>query len=364
MQIKIKQKFNPISHRIGTKFLIVNSSYIVQIFPGLLHFKDLNSDKNFKIFLDFEGPVKDFTIIQNLQNGSIKVFFHTKKGYLSFKIYTKEHSIENLKQKTNPIIFFERLPLDEITITLGDKTKKIKPKTTIDLPIDISYIKEPEEIVFLGIHKKQDLDQIHTRENLLEILPFLFLYSQFFKDIQTKKCLRNKCIVRELSETILNKKRVEIEERFLKVFKAHFSNAFIPRVNDDDFQNIIERVDEKNAYPLHILRKLFYIIKSMLVEQKLDEIAILPSLPISFHSGKAMHITLPVGSFDLEWSKKLIKKIIFRPKKDVKLKLHFQSKIKTFRLRITLKEKGKFFKNKDEISFEKDKIYYLDKFQK
>jgi len=186
MQIKIKQKFNIISHRIGSKFLIVDSKYFVQIFPGLLHFKDLDSNKDFKIFLDFVGPVKNFTISQNLLNGDIKVSFHSIDGFLSYKIFNSEKST---------YIQFERLPQDEISIKL-DKTKKIKPKETLSLLIAISSIIKPEEFLFLGIHKKQDLDAINKRENLLELLPFLFLYSQFFKDIQTKKCLRENCIVR------------------------------------------------------------------------------------------------------------------------------------------------------------------------
>ncbi|NGX34494.1 MAG: hypothetical protein K1060chlam1_00847 [Candidatus Anoxychlamydiales bacterium] len=354
MQIRIKQKFNIISHKIGTKFLIVNSSYFVQIFPGQLHFKDLNSNKSFKVFLDFIGPIKKFTIFQNLQNGNLKVSFHSEEGFLSYKIFNENNTCS---------IQFERLPLDEISVKI-DKAKKIKEKEILNLPIKISYTKKPEEFLFLGIHKKQDLALIHKRENLTEFLPFLFLYSQFFKDIQTKKCLRDNCLVRDLAEKIQNKKRSEIEDQFIKVYKAHFFDCFIPRVNDEDFQNIIPIVVEKEAYPLHILRKLFYIIKSILINQKLDEISFLPSLPITFHSGKALNITLPIGSFDIEWSKKLIKKLIFRPKKDVKLKFCFQSKINDYRLRRFLKEKGKFFKNKDFLSFEKNKTYYFDKFQK
>nr|NGX62603.1 hypothetical protein [Candidatus Anoxychlamydiales bacterium] len=216
---------------------------------------------------------------------------------------------------------------------------------------------------FLGIHKKQDIDLIKNRENLLEILPFLFLYSQFFPDMKSK-CIRKNCIVKELILKIQKKEKKDLEENFVKIFKAHFFDAFIPRVNDEDFQNIIQYVEAKDSNPLHILRKLFYVIKSILVEANDKEITILPLLPISFHSGKALNITLPIGSFDIEWSKKLIKKLIFRPVKDLKLKFSFQSKIKTYRLKTSLKEKGKTFKNKDLLSFEKDKIYFFDKLQK
>ena len=77
-----------------------------------------------------------------------------------------------------------------------------------------------------------------------------------------------------------------------------------------------------------------------------------------------VEITLPNNIKDRQAAEKLIKKLIFRPKKDVKLKLRFQSKITTCRLRTSLKQKGKFFKNKDLLVLEKDRIYYFDKFQK
>jgi len=353
MQIKIKQKFNLLSHRYGSKFLIVKTSYFVQIFPALLVFKDLNSEKSFKISLDFIGPVKNFTIFQNLLSGDIKVCFHAQNGYISYKILIREKILG---------LYFENLPNDQIDIKL-EKTKKVNAKEKFELPIQVISENEPKEFLFLGIHKKQDIDLIKNRENLLEILPFLFLFSQFFEDIQSK-CVRKNCIVKELILKIHKKEKKDLEDQFLKVYKAHFFDAFIPRVNDEDFQNIIQYVDAKDSNPLHILRKLFYVIKSTLVEANDKEATFLPALPVSVHSGKALNITFPIGSFDIEWSKKLIKKLIFRSVKDVKLKFNFQSKIKTYRLKTSVKEKGKTFKNKDFLYFEKDKIYFFDKFQK
>ncbi|NGX28082.1 MAG: hypothetical protein K940chlam1_00257 [Candidatus Anoxychlamydiales bacterium] len=352
MQIKIRQKFCLMTHKLGSSFLILNSSYYVKIFPGLLEFIDLDTKKSFKIFLFFEGPVKDFTIFQNLKNGDVKVSFHTKRGFLSYKIIKREKFL----------IFFEKVPSNKIEMKL-DLIKTISSKNEITLPIKVISDQKPTEKISFGIHKKQDLDLIKKRADLTEILPFIFLYSQFYQDIQSA-CIRKKCIVKELTEKIISREKKDLEQSFLNVLNAHFFEAFIPRVNDEDYQNIIPIIDEKDTQPLHILRKLFYIIKLILIDQKPNEISILPCLLTSFHHGRALNITTNVGSFDIEWSKKLIKKLIFRPSKDIKIKLIFQSKIRTYRLKSNLKEKGKIFKNKEMISFEKDKIYFLDKFQK
>ncbi|NGX64045.1 MAG: hypothetical protein KR126chlam6_01469, partial [Candidatus Anoxychlamydiales bacterium] len=151
MQIKIKQKFNLLSHRYGSKFLIVNTSYFVQIFPALLVFKDLNSEKSFKISLDFIGPVKNFTIFQNLSNGDIKVCFHAQNGYISYKIHIREK---------NAFLYFENfLSKDQIDIKF-EKTKTLKVKSKLDLPIKLISENKPQEYLFLGIHKKQDIDLI------------------------------------------------------------------------------------------------------------------------------------------------------------------------------------------------------------
>ena len=352
MQIKIRQKFYVFSHKLGGSFLLLNSNYFVKIFPGLLEFVDLNTKKDFKIQLFFEGPIKNFTISQNLKNGEIKVSFQTKNGFLSYKIIKREEFL----------IYFERVPSNKIELKF-DKIRKISSKDEILLPINPICDKKPTEFLSFGIHKKPEIELIKRRENLLEILPLIFLYSQFFSDIKSA-CIRKKCIVRELTNKIINREKKDLEQSFLNVLNAHFFEAFIPRVNDEDYQNIVPFVDEKDANPLHILRKLFYIIKLILIEQKPDEIFILPCLLTSFHQGRALNIQTNIGSFDIEWSKKLLKKLIFRPSKDVKIKLNFQSKLKTYRLKTHLKEKGKIFKNKEIIFFEKNKTYFFDKFQK
>jgi hypothetical protein len=354
LYIKIKQKFSLISHELGTSFLVLNTSYYVKIFPGLLIFKDLRSKDEFKIFLKFNGPVKNFTILQNLYNGDIEVNFHSKDGYLAYKILT---------EKNNVYLYFDRISIKDLEIDFKG-LKKIFSKEKIKLPIKVISDLKPEEILFFGIHKKQDLELIKRRENLQEILPFIFLCSQFFPDLESVRPLREKCLLKEVENMIQKKQKQNLDEILLAVNKAHFFDAFVPRSNDEDYQNIIEDIDEKKVNPLAMLRKCFHTIKSMFIEYNLNEISILPCLPVIFYHGKALNLKTLIGSFDIEWSKKLLKKLIFKPIKDVSFKLVLQPQIKNFRMRSLKNEKGKTLKNKDFLSLQKNKIYFFDKFQK
>lgn len=353
MQIKIKEKFKIISHDLGSSFLILNTSYFVKIYPGLLHFKDLNSDKTFKIFLKFQGPVKDFTILQNLFNGNIEVSFHSKDGYVAYKILVSEKEV---------FLNFEKISKEKLEIEF-DGIVNISSKDKIKLPITVISNTKPQEYLSFGIYKKPDLYLIKKREDLNEILPFIFLYSQFFLDAQYNCCLRKKCLLKEVDNDFQKNEKQKLYDEFLNVFKVHFFGSFIPRMNDEEFQNILP-YSSTDLNPFCVFKKLYYSIKAILLNEKQNELYLLPCLPEEFNHGRATNIKIKKGSLDIEWSKKILKKLVFRPFQDESFKLILQSQIKTFRIRSQKNEKGKFFKNGDVITLQKDKIYLFDKFKK
>ncbi len=353
MQIKIKEKFKIISHDLGASFLILNTSYYVKIYPGLLIFKDLSCDRTFQFFFKFQGPVKDFTILQNLFNGTLEVNFHSKDGYIAYQVLVKEKDV---------YLYFDKITKDHLEIEF-DKVTKIRSKEKIKLPISVICETKPEEYLFFGIHKKPDIYLIRKRENLQEILPFIFLYSQFFLNVQYNCCLRKNCLLKEIEKNIQKKEKQNLYESVLKAFKVHFWGAFVPRMNDEEYQNIAAFFNT-DLNPFCIFIKFYHLIKNMIIDQNSNELFILPCLPPQFHHARAVNIKTLNGNIDIEWSKKLLKKAIFKPEKDVSLKLILQSQIKTFRIRSNKNEKGQIFKNNDEIFFKKDISYLLDKFKK
>ena len=81
-----------------------------------------------------------------------------------------------------------------------------------------------------------------------------------------------------------------------------------------------------------------------------------------FPFGRCLDLSLShVGSIDLEWSKHSLRKVILRTKASGKLRL--QTPYRSFRLRASLREKGKVH-SRDLIEVEENHIYYLDRFQK
>lgn len=353
MRIRIKDRFKIISHDLGESFLILNTAYFVRIYPGLLFFKDLDSDKDFKIFIKFQGPVKNFTISQNLYNGNIEVNFHAKDGYVSYRIMMAGNEV---------YLCFDKTAEKKLTVEF-DKITQVVAKQRIFLPIErISMLRPPEYLSF-GIYKKPDLSQIKKRENLQEILPFIFLYSQFYLDVQYSCCLRKNCLLKRLADEIQKKEKLKLAESFINVFKFHFFGAFVPRMNDDEHQNICDYVD-KEISPWCVFINLYSCVKSVFIEEASKKLFLLPCLPALFNHGFFVNIKISSGQIDMRWSKKLLKKAIFKPSKDIELQLILHSMIKTFRVRTDARDKGKIYNNEDIIGFEKDKSYFLDNFKK
>ncbi|MEX1012586.1 MAG: hypothetical protein WD595_06670 [Waddliaceae bacterium] len=123
MKISIVNRFKPFSHTPGVKLLLPGTDQFFQVYPE----KIITGDT--EIPLDIKGPVKNFTVEQDLEKGSIRVFGHSSTGYFEKKI-------------ANP-----------------------------------SYQK-PKERLSLGVHKAQEWDLVKKRQMMSEILPFWHFLGQ------------------------------------------------------------------------------------------------------------------------------------------------------------------------------------------
>ena len=71
-----------------------------------------------------------------------------------------------------------------------------------------------------------------------------------------------------------------------------------------------------------------------------------------------------IGYVDIEWSKKLLKKVVLYCDRDTKIKFNLQSAIKSFRVRKSRRDKGRFLLSSDLIGLDKGKTYFFDRFKK
>ncbi|KPK32101.1 MAG: hypothetical protein AMS24_04945, partial [Chlamydiae bacterium SM23_39] len=88
MKIKIFKKMMPFSKRAGTSLIVPKTTYEVKIFPIKLSFIDKMDEKlkSFDIFLDIEGPISNFLIVQNLEKNYVEVQGRFKKGFFRYHI--------------------------------------------------------------------------------------------------------------------------------------------------------------------------------------------------------------------------------------------------------------------------------------
>ncbi len=360
MKIKLTEKYKPFSHEAGTSLLLPKSSWKVTAYPAKIELENLisiGSKEVLTILPQIEGPIEAFTVMQDLEKGWIRIFGQGGKGYFSYRL------VAALQEIT---LFLERSSKEGISFNFDGENKILKRKEELIIPTSTSAFHRalPEKMHF-GSSKQQDWPLVKRRLSLDEILPIWFELGKHIPkhpllDVGTSRYLKSSY---ELAD---QKNRDLIGRSFLQLFKVGFEGILSPRLIDNEYQGVQEE-DEipKEASPLLLLGEGSRLIRKLLIEKTEEHLEILPCLPKEIHSGRFVDIGCGNGlTVDLEWSKKLIRRMTLRPKEDQALTLSFQKPIESFRLRIGRKGKGKIVPVGTPLELKKDTLYILDRFQK
>lgn len=318
MRIESRLKLAPFSHRPGTCCLIPTTTWEVTVYPAKLMFRNLADGERKEYSPPVEGPVKGFTTLLDLERGRIEVFGKGAKGY--FRYFLTGAGLEFAKGEKIPLSF-------------------LQPALLTPNPLRLSF----------GIHKKQDWDLMVRRQELTELVPFWIKMAQWIPPV----CLKRKG---EGTLSLLEKGKFDL------FFQAGFQGILSPRFNDENFLGLIseEIIPDSPIGLLHLSAEM--LLKQFFYEEK-NTFYFLPHLPTEFHSGKITSIETKEGDrIAMEWSKKLLKKVIIEPKSSRKVSLALKSKIAGFRLRRNQKEVGEKWGNKQPLLLEGGKILYLDCF--
>lgn len=341
MRITISQKLNPFSHTPGTNCLIPGTKFGVQIFPTLIRLYDLTtsspkliSETNFEL----TGPVREFTVEQDLEKGAIRVWGHYQEAYMRYNIQAKENSI---------LLNVERGPEKYSKVLFSiDQTSSIRP---------------PTERLSLGSHKKLDWDLIKRRLELEDILPIWLRLGQWTPELKPTEYYGTATMLNELKEPLT------IYQTFLNIFLAGFEGILFPRLIDTQYQGfkLPEIPHGSDISPLILLKEGALQIRKLFIQQDNAHIHILPLLPPQFHAGRFINIDCgKYGLLDIEWSKKQIKRLIFQAENNSELYFHFSKEFKKFRLRKREGEKGAWVECGAALAVEAGQTYLLDNFQK
>jgi len=321
--IRILERLRPFSHQPGAACLIPTTSYVVQAFPSKLLIYDLE-DSSHKVVkeipLKVEGFLKQFTLLQDLEGGFVSCF-------------------------SEAYSFFILPNLDVVE-------KRVKSEGLSN------------ERLSFGMHKKQEVEALRARLDVRELLPLWF---QLGSNCPLQEESREKRGVFSLLEacrqSIAENHPEKTAAHFERLFVAGFSSFFVPRLQDCEHRALFEPCAVEQS-PLLLLSEGARLIRSLFFKEDEQGIHILPHLLPQCAAGKMMHLHSDIGIFDIEWSKKAIKKVILRATREAELKLIFVSSIKSYRLQEA--QSKRVIKNRVDqlISIEPKKVYHLDCFQK
>lgn len=351
MLISIAERFRPFSKLPGIACILPLSKLQLQVFPALIRIYDLSrSEPGLKceFSLPIQGPVKDFTVMQDLEKGCVKVWGQSKDGFFRYRVHAANTDV-------GFVIIPEKIPMSNFF----DHLPVASSLESIFAPLGI-------ERLSFGVTKKADWTLVDRRLELAEILPFWYRLGQMTPAVSEHKegAASLLCAIEEATHS---KDVQELSTCFKNLYLAGFGGLLCCRLTDDDYQGFkLPAVPEGSASgPLVLLTQGAKLIKNMLVcPAGEDRIEILPCLMPELHAGRLCNASLgEIGWLDLEWSKKQTRRISFYSARKQTLNFCFQSRLKSYRFR---KADAKFSYVKscgEAIVFEADTTYFFDCFE-
>lgn len=323
--ITIKGRLRPFSHEPGSQCLIPGTSYLVEAFPALLRIREFGGATIKEFPLVIEGPLKQFTVIQDLERGCVTVF-------------SEQYSMHVLPN-----------------LDIVDSKHPALP------PL------ENQERLSLGSHKKMEMDAIRRRRDFHALFPFWFRLGTLLK-LRPRKGDDRGGMFSLLSacRDARDAHRPEaILPAFEKLFLAGFGPLLVPRAVDEEIQGILPpdtpSIDDS---PLYLLTEGAALIRSLFFLASGGEISILPNLPPEFFAGRMTGLLCPSGILDLEWTKKTIRQLHFQAQEEGSVTFHFPPDMVSCRLRLHPDDKGRVFACGDSLVIKSGSLYLLDRFQK
>ena len=361
MNIKLAEKYKPFSHEVGTSLLLPKSFWKATFYPAKIFLEDLSildSKKTHSITPQIKGPLSQFTIMQDLERGWTRVFGRGPDGYFSYRLAISSIGI---------VLFLERGPQEGIFFAFDEKTINLQPKEELIIPAETLPFKEAlNEKMHFGCSKKQDWTLVKRRLSIEEILPIWF---EIGKDIPNYPIPNtgNFHFLAECKKLIDARDREKIGPALINLFKVGFEGIFSPCPIDTRFQGYFpeEKTVPIETSPLALVGEGARLIRNLLIQEEKGSLEILPCLPKEVHAGRFTNVILSDSVVaDIEWSKKLIRRMILRPKNDQEITLKFQSSIDSFRLRAGWRGRGTFHRAGGVLSLRANTLYILDRFQK
>lgn len=359
--------------------MLPGTTLSVTIFPVFIRLSDISGlfpEIIAEINLGLEGPVLDFTAIQDLENSRLRVFGNSLAGYFLYTIHP-------LREKKGILISAEKLP-NQITILCAGKLKANKDAFNQGESITISEDVKGEsaaevainndgsiERLSLGSHKKQDWELVRRRLLLSEIFPVWFRLGQMSPQLDFNVYEGIPFLLQDCEGAIAGNAPEKILSSFKNLFLIGFDGILSPRSIDTEHHGIkypnidFSKCEKTKSSPLCLLTEGARLIRSLFLQEKRDGIHVLPALPPEFHCGRMLDLKCGNGGkLSLEWTKKSLRSMTFTASVDQTINFKFSNHEKKCRLRSSNKDKGMVYIPGTELTVIKGQDYWFDNFQR
>jgi hypothetical protein len=209
---------------------------------------------------------------------------------------------------------------------------------------------------------------VQRRLDLTEILPLWLRLGQWVPHSISDQIpwTGTASLLTKCQEAIASKHPERISTPLLNLFRAGFRGILSPRLVDDQHQGIpVVPLDTKSKLsPLVLLKSGAALIRSLFIQQRDHTIQILPALPPEFHCGRFVDVRCDGGMLNLEWSKKTIRRMVFRADRSGTVTFGFQSELKQFRLRRSMRDRGMVILCGSSFPVVEGESYLLDRFER
>lgn len=366
--IEVTEKFRPFSHQPGIQIPYPLLQLVFIVYPSKIKIVDWRADQKVLMTLKFKfkSSCEKFTAFYDLHKNVIQIQSHLEEGYVEFTLkydQRKKHFTLSLDRHQEEYLSFE--------VKRPQKTSVIRRRLTKKKPLILFKDLEAKlpkglEVLFLGCHKKQEVEKIFARKDLKEFLPLWFLWGQT-SPVKTSRSQKEGTLtfLSHIQEKLDKKEHDQLGPYLKKMMSSSFAPMMVPYLEDFKHWGFhLPRLTSSRVSPWLILSEIYQMTRKFFISQKGHDLYVLPHLPKELPSGRLIRVREKSLTIHLEWTKKRIRRMIIFASKNTDVVMHFQNNVKQFRLKTSHSGSGRALQNHCELQLKKNKTYYFDRFEK
>jgi len=303
-QISIRERFHPFSHTPGIQVLLPGTSLCLQVYPTSLMYWDLEkSEEKKSIDLPVVGPITQFTVVQDLEQGAILIFGWDQKGFFRFRC-SREFELKQEK---------------------GGDFSFALPRSAQVFPAP-----NPSERLSIVSLQKRTIERLFEAGDWLQLLAPLYRLLVWYDPLPGS-----------LDQPIAN------------YLLGGFEGLFVPTGKDTKKMGY----HFSSESPIAFLRALRSKITSFFVEKEGEHLLLCPHIPHEIPAGRIKGLKVGDDTLDLEWRKGILRRVAILPAKDHSLTLHSKG-LMSARIGRTV------IRLANPLVLKESQILFLDRFEK